>query len=343
MPDLPRPKQLATAVKKAAEEEGVTERRFRRWVAVSALIEVFNIARAQTRLPEFLVKGGFALECRYRSLARSSRDVDIVLGVGKQELIDAAVEAMRMDWSGFTFRIKGEPEEREHSYKFEVNSVYLESDWSTFEVELVAGEVVEPEMLKPHPVDALGLTRPSDVPCMNVYEQIAQKIHAVTDPSEERPRDLLDIFLLERQLELDDSALRGASEKTFRERATHEWPPTIELRDGWSATIEELLRRNKLPFSVDQILDAVRALMVRMLGVSLKMNYRYHFVVLSAKGRVPNVNESALMDDEGYAALQRMTEQEGWRLVQVIDYPSSERTHAMLAILEKPIPSTEEN
>jgi hypothetical protein len=263
MADLPGRKELAAAVKEAAEEEGVTERRLRRWVAVSALIEVFNIARSEGRIPAFLVKGGFALECRFRSLARSSRDVDIVLRTEKAALVDAAIEAMRIEWSGFAFRIKGAPEERDHSYKFEANAFYLAAEWSTFEVEVVFGDVTDPEMLAPHAIEEFGLARPSDVPCMNAYEQVAQKIHAVTHPTEDRPRDLVDIFVINSQLELNVEVLRIAAETVFKQRATHAWPPPIELRDGWGVAIEEIIRRNELDFSVDQVLDGVRALVAR--------------------------------------------------------------------------------
>jgi hypothetical protein len=49
----------------------------RRWIAVIAFVEVFKIANARGEVPAFLVKGGFAIEFRFRSKARSSRDVDI--------------------------------------------------------------------------------------------------------------------------------------------------------------------------------------------------------------------------------------------------------------------------
>lgn len=336
MTDLPSRKELSSVVQKAAQDEGITERRLRRWVAVGALIEVFNIARSRGQLPTFLVKGGFALELRFRSLARSSRDVDVVLGTEKPDLVDAVIEAIRTPWSGFTFRIKGAVQEREHSYRISVNALYLSADWSTFEVELVVGDVDRADMLQPYGIDAFGLMRPSEVPCLNASEQIAQKLHAVTDPAEDRPRDLVDIFLLDSQLDHDDDTLRTAVEAIFQKRGTHTWPPSIELRDGWRRAIEELLRRNEIDLAVEHIVDGVHALVLRLLGVSLKMNYRYHFLVLSALDHVPNALESAIAVDEGQRTLQRMTENEGWRLAHLLDYPSRDRTRAMLAVLEKP-------
>jgi predicted nucleotidyltransferase component of viral defense system len=338
MDELPQRRELASAVRDAAEQEGVTERRLRRWVAISALIEIFNIARTNGSLPPFLVKGGFALEARFRSQARASRDIDFVIEAQKRELVDAAIEAMRTEWSGFAFSIKGDPEEREHSYKFEVSALYKGQDWSTFEVELVAGEVADAEMVEPYPIEAFGLERPSDVPCMNVHEQIAQKLHAVTDPDEDRPRDLVDIFIMASQIEFEIETLRVAAETTFARRAKHPWPPSIGLRDGWGNTIREILERNQLELTIDAIIDGVRNLVVSLLGVTPKVNYRYQFLVLSAQDHVPNPNEPALIADGGYFALQQMTEQGGWRVIQMIEYPGRDRSRAVLAILEKPIP-----
>ena len=287
-------------------------------------------------LPSFLVKGGFALELRFRSLARASRDVDLVLNVARGELVDAVIEAMRIPWSGFAFQIKGVAEERKHSYRISVSALYQGSDWSTFEVELVLGEADQADMIQPYAIDDFGLMRPSNVPCLNVHEQIAQKLHAATDPTENRPRDLIDILLLDDQLARDDDKLLAAVEEVFRERNTHAWPPTVELRDGWRTTIEALLRDNNIDLTAGQIVDGVQSLILRLFGVKVKMNYRYRFIILSALDRIPNMLESPLMADEGYRSLQRMTEQEGWRLAHLLAYPSRDQTRAMLAVLEQP-------
>lgn len=99
---------------------------------------------------------------------------------------------------------------------------------------------------------------------MNVYEQIAQKLHAVTDPDEDRPRDLVDIFLISQQIELEAESLRLAAQTTFLQRAKQSWPCTIALRDGWTGVIAEILERNDLQLTVDAILDGVRALVANL-------------------------------------------------------------------------------
>ena len=143
--------------------------------------------------------------------------------------MDAATEVLRLEWSGFTFRIKGQAERREHSFKFEVNALYQNRNWSTFEVELVFAEVYAEELVAAIDLTAFGLLRPSPIPCMTVEEQIAQKLHAVSDPSEDRPRDLIDIHLFITRLTPDIGDILAACVRTFELRATHQWPPNIKL------------------------------------------------------------------------------------------------------------------
>jgi hypothetical protein len=338
---LPTNKQLSQSVKTAALDQGVAERRFRRWIAVISLLEIFNIAKSRKEIPSYLVKGGAAIEFRFRSQARSSRDLDIVLEVDRARLVDSAILAMRTSWSGFSFRIKGAVEEREHSIRFEVNASYLGREWSTFEVELVDGSATEYEAVEVYDMVEFGLLTPTAVPCLSVFEQIAQKLHAVSDPDENRPRDLIDIFLLDSHTQRDDMTLRTVATAEFGRRAKHSWPPLISLREGWSETLTELIQRSGLDLKVDDIVDGVNSLVLRLIGIISKMNHRYHFLVLSGQMTVPNIVQAAISVDEAYNVFKRMTEEEGWRLVHAMPYPNGQPNRAILAILEKAVePST---
>ena len=265
--NLPTPKKLSRAVEEAAIRDGVTARRMRRWIGAIALVETLNVARAQGILPKFIVKGGFALEFRFRAEARASRDIDIVLPLKRDELMDAAVEALRLEWSGFSFRIKGTPIQAERSFRFEVNAFYQNKEWSTFDVELVFGPIDAVERVEPLDFAAFGLLQPGDIPCMTVAEQIAQKLHAATDPDENRPRDLIDIYLLDTRLPRDDAKLLDHCITTFEQRAKQLWPPNIVVQDGWNVQLEELITRFQLPITVDQVVHGVRALIKRLLGL----------------------------------------------------------------------------
>lgn len=177
----PTLKQLARKVDQTATADEVSVRRVRRWIAAIALTQILNVARARGIIPGFLVKGGFALELRFHGEARASRDVDVVIPLERQVLMDAVIEALRIGWSGFTFQIKGTPEERDRSFRFELNSRYANQDWSTFELELVFDQIIAQETVTPIDLSVFGLLQPDEIPCMTAAEQIAQKLHAATD------------------------------------------------------------------------------------------------------------------------------------------------------------------
>lgn len=181
-------KALEQAVKAGASAEEITERRLRRWIAASAMFEVFNAAKQAGQIPAFLVKGGFAIELRFRRTARASRDVDIVLPVDYGELLDVVIEVLRREWSDFSFQIKGSPEERERSIRLTVRALYRGREWSTFDVDLVTGETDRHDAVPPFETAKYGLIAASEVPCMSALDQIAQKLHAVTNPQENRAR-----------------------------------------------------------------------------------------------------------------------------------------------------------
>lgn len=104
-------------------------------------------------------------------------------------------------------------------------------------------------------VAALGCGAPRAVPVMSLEQQLAQKIHAVTDPEETRGHDLVDIQLLWQAgmtvsggLDLD--ALAGLCARTFAFRApgraaggrgAHDWPPRTGSLDDLGLAYETAL------------------------------------------------------------------------------------------------------
>jgi predicted nucleotidyltransferase component of viral defense system len=337
MDERPTAKQLSARVEELARGEGLATRRVRKRIATIALIQLFNVARHEGRLPAFLVKGGRALEFRFGALARSSRDVDIVVDADKPAILDAVVALLRDDWSGFRFTLRREVQEREHSYVLEVGADYKNVDWTSFEAELIFGSVEQWDDIPVVGIEQLGLEAIADIPCMTAADQLAQKLHAVSDPNEDRARDLYDIYLLDTQLERNDAALLEAAVAEFERRGAHTWPPQIVLRDGWGATLSELLTNDGLPITVEETVIAVQSLVLRLHGVSMATGYKYMFVVLEGLDHIPTVIETPVANNQGLANFTRLTEKEGWRLAHLLRYPSREQTRAMLAVLEKTV------
>lgn len=115
-------------------------------------------------------------------------------------------------------------------------------------------EVVAPQVAEA--VTALGCGTPRSVAVMAVEQQLAQKIHAVTDPHQTRGHDLVDIQLLWHGVEaeggVDIPLLADLVSRTFMFRSPgrtaaghtpHEWPPPVAhvrtLEQGYLDALEE--------------------------------------------------------------------------------------------------------
>jgi hypothetical protein len=89
----------------------------------------------------------------------------------------------------------------------------------------------------------LILDRRAEARCLNLSEQIAQKLHACTGPySAGRAREVLDILLVELLGKLDVKAVKPAAEQVFAERDTHAFPPTVQLAAEWKPELEVLAK-----------------------------------------------------------------------------------------------------
>jgi predicted nucleotidyltransferase component of viral defense system len=333
----PFPKALGKAVAARAEREAVTIRRMRRWVAAIALAQVLLAARERGIIAGFAIKGGHAIELRIRSKARASRDVDVILNVPETTIVDTLRAALAEGWSGFTFTFRDEIQELKHALRIQMATQYRSADWASFELEITADKIVAEDLVEALDLTEFGLDPVAPIPCLNIADQLAQKFHAMTDPNENRPRDLLDIYILAETQVIEDDRLRASIERTFDTRRTHEWPANIELRQGWADEIQTLIADNEFPFSIDDVVAGATRLVARLLGAQISMNYECHFIVLDAHDGVPNGLENALPTNDRMEAFTKMTREEGWRVAHVLRYPSRDVSRAMLFVLERPL------
>ena len=103
-----------------------------------------------------------------------------------------------------------------------------------------------------------GLTGPTEVACLSLRFQIAQKIHACTerfpDRENERVHDLIDLQLMEELIE-DYSRIKMACVEIFKLRRTHPWPPTLTAEPNWPDTYRQLAA--ELDFPTKDIAEAI--------------------------------------------------------------------------------------
>lgn len=125
-----------------------------------------------------------------------------------------------------------------HPYR--VTLSFLGKEWSALDVE-VSDPEIEPHAHSSRAIDGelmelsgrfgFGELRPVEL--IDLEYQIAQKIHAATDPDYVRAHDLVDLQLLwDAGPEL--SAVRECCVRTFDFRRAQSWPPLpLRVMDGW--------------------------------------------------------------------------------------------------------------
>ncbi len=236
----------------------------RRWVATIALAQVLLRAKARGVIKGFAIKGGHAIELRLRRKARASRDIDVIIDMPSEaSIVDAIRTTLSEGWSGFTFTFR-DVDETAHTFRFPMRANYENGDWSTFDVEVMAGDVIDEEFVEPLDLAEFGLEHPELIPCLDLYAQIAQKFHGATDPDENRPRDILDIYILHQTYSFDIERLRVSIEELFAQRGKQSWPAPIELRDGWEAAIAGLIDKNDFTCTVMEVLNTVHAVALEL-------------------------------------------------------------------------------
>ena len=234
---------------------------------------VFERAR-DTGEPGFVVKGGVALELRLRARARATKDLDVVLQHSNADLARTLERAVSGKiYEGFTFRRKGEPLFLDNgTVNMEFAVSYRGGAWTSISVDIGRAEAGESEVERVPAIalkDAFGVSGPADLPCLPLRVHVAQKLHGMTLPPRrgkrnERFRDLIDLLLME-ELVTDYAGVRVACETVFRARATHAWPPPLDVPAHWIEPFSRLAVELQLPITdARDAMGRVRAFVERI-------------------------------------------------------------------------------
>lgn len=246
----------------------MTADRVRRWLSVVSFIGALEHVRAEDSSPRFLVKGGVSMELRLGLRARTTKDVDIVFRGAADEMLDALDDAFLRPYGNFSFRRKGPVESiRETgSRRVAVQVSFGGREWQTLQLEIAPPEADEVELV---PVaislEDFKLDGPAHVACLSLRYQVAQKLHAVSERPPDRPNlrywDLIDLILLRELIRDDLRAVRAACIEIFEGRATHPWPPEMDVPDSWREpyAASAVNIEAGVPLDVDEAVEIVRA------------------------------------------------------------------------------------
>ncbi len=237
-----------------ASASSETQARIQRRIALVAIAAMLDNARDPDGEPMFVVKGGSALELRYESRARATRDIDLEFTGMLDDIHVRVTECVEAGWSGFTGRVLDPqplsiPWGSVAGQRLSIRLTYLDRPFANIPLEIVTRRSRQLEYINVMRLDPVGLPSPDPVPCLSLPYQVAEKLHACTDPLDgerenDRVSDLMDLILIQDlSSDLDLAATKRACIAVFTERSTHSWPPAVspspQRERLWNALVSD--------------------------------------------------------------------------------------------------------
>jgi hypothetical protein len=268
-----RPKtvnRLQRLITEWERESGQPVRRLNLRVASMMLAGALRRAVDDDGAVVFVTRGGVAMELRAGEKARVTGDVDLVLRGDPESLLAHLDASLADDYEEFSFE-RNEPqplELRPHVRRIRVKVAFRTKPFMTLIVEVAPVEAGgdEIEEIAAHDLSTIGLDGPDIIPVLAVRWQIAQKLHAVTEPplrpGGENPRywDLIDLQLLHALTGENLAPIKDACQRIFAARSQQSWPPHITTYPDWSDRYTTMA--NSLDMPITNLNDAVEAIHV---------------------------------------------------------------------------------
>ena len=251
---------LEAWIQQAEGKVGIGARRVGWMVASGIVIAALQRITHSDGKPHFLIKGGTYLELLLGLRARATRDVDTLFRGSFDDFLSVLDNALEQPFGEIAFR-RTEPEairvpgRRVKPIRLDILLQLRGKTWRRIPVEISPDEGNAGARAKTILTPSLahfGIDMPPTISGLVIDYQVAQKIHACTDPhSEERPndrvRDVVDLLLLKQAFYSDDTALSelaAACRDLFQTRLNEAnlsegilvraWPPLIMALHHWN-------------------------------------------------------------------------------------------------------------
>lgn len=243
-------KALEDRLRSQSYELGLPLVRLRKMVT----FERFLARLAVDQPGSWLLKGGLALQWRLGNLARTTKDLDMLLAVPVQDIHQALVRAALLDigdWFRFLVQQPTGPvaQKTGTELRFHVQSLLDGRPFEDFHVDVGWGDpMIEPpeELTAPSLLEFAGIN-PVTVSCYPMTQHIAEKVHAYTRPhasgGSSRVKDLVDILLIAQASAVNGRILSKAIRATFEARGTHALPRGLpDAPTSWAAPFLKMAR-----------------------------------------------------------------------------------------------------
>jgi hypothetical protein len=235
----------------------------------------FLIERLLARLfhlddPPWVLKGGFAMELRYRPHARTTKDVDLTIRTPDERDLAARLDAIReqlqeaaeLDLGDhLEFRVasakKQLPGAPQGGGRFPVDALLVGKAFGRFHIDVGFGDPVqgEPDVLTGDDMLAFAGIGPARALAVPKAQQFAEKLHAYTyvwdDRENTRVKDLVDMVMLIERGDLEVAQVRSAVDETFARRHTHGLPDQLQQPPtAWAAEFPTMAKQAGIPTTV---------------------------------------------------------------------------------------------
>lgn len=253
-------------------------------VASSIAIAAVQRALDQDGKRLFLLKGGTLIQHRLQAIGRPTKDIDGLVRGDLDRFLRVLEDVLAEPWGPFTLRrgavnIINTPAKVIKPRAFDIYLDLRGTTWRRVRFEISPDEANigdEWEAIQPPPLSHFGLPNPGAIVGITMRFQIAQKLHAVSDPHNppesvnDRARDVVDLLLLRDLLATTDSPtladVRAASVAVFTARAaeatklgrpTRAWPPTVRALTHWGEDFTRAAESGNVSLSLDEAVDAL--------------------------------------------------------------------------------------
>ncbi|MEX0834977.1 MAG: nucleotidyl transferase AbiEii/AbiGii toxin family protein, partial [Nitriliruptor sp.] len=213
LPDLPprgrephSKRHLDAWIDQAANRAGIVSSRLGWLVASSVVIAALQRARDPDGGARFLLKGGAWLELRLGLQARATADIDLLFRGDFDDLLATLDDVLATPWGALELQ-RGQVSAIDRAQRlikprrFDIRLQVRGRTWRRIQVEVSPDEGdagARSETVAPPLLDHFGLPSPGELAGIVMDYQVAQKLHACTDPHDpptqinDRVRDLAD-------------------------------------------------------------------------------------------------------------------------------------------------------
>ncbi|OCI32153.1 nucleotidyl transferase AbiEii/AbiGii toxin family protein [Oerskovia enterophila] len=254
-------------------------------VASTVVIAALQRALDTTGQPLFLLKGGTLLQHRLPSApTRATKDVDGLIRGDIDDFLAKLDDEFAEPWGPLTLRrdaveVIQAPARVVKPRRFDVVVELRGKTWRRIQVEIAPDEGsagAEPEPFTPPTLAGLGLPDPTAMVGIAMRYQVAQKIHACTDPHDpptavnDRARDVVDLLLLRDLAEIgqDPAVVRAAVVDIFvarardaqaLSRAVRAWPCVVVAHPHWPTDYARAAADAQMDLTLDEAVAELNA------------------------------------------------------------------------------------